>query len=226
MSVSAVILAAGLSRRMGARNKLLEEFGGRALIRRVVDAVASVTASPPLVILGHEASRVADALVGAEVRLTTNARFAEGQQSSVAFGLTWVDPAAQTLVALGDQPLLEAADLRALLAANAAEGRGRITVPVRQDPATRAQIRGNPIVIPRARVPEVLAQGPNLACRTFTERNADAVHRWRSARPGLFIDVDTPCQLARLRQDHLPDLAGLTADRTQRRAAESWPTPP
>ncbi|MEM1430572.1 MAG: nucleotidyltransferase family protein [Pseudomonadota bacterium] len=202
MTVSAVILAAGLSSRMGKQNKLLAQICGQPLIRRVVDVVAQVTDTPPLVVLGHEAMQVADALAGAPARLMTNPDYLEGQQSSASFGMRWVDPADLTLMALGDQPRLTVADLTDLLDAHRMQANGRITVPVRPRPDTRETQRledgerGNPIVLPDARLREVRAQGQNLACGRFTRRNPEAVHAWPTSRPGFFEDVDVPAELA------------------------------
>jgi len=203
MTVSAIILAAGLSTRMGAQNKLLADICGRPLIRRVVETVAQVTDTPPLVVLGHEGAKVADALSGAPARLMTNPDYATGQQASAAFGMLWAEPADLTLMALGDQPRLTAADLRELLAAHRRAARGRITVPVRARTGERQSgdaERGNPIVLPRARLNAVRAQGQNLACGHFTRRHPEAVHAWPTSRPGFFEDVDVPGELAAARE--------------------------
>ena len=56
--VGAVVLAAGLSRRMGGANKLLAEFDGEPLVARAVDAVLASRARPVVVVTGHEAARV------------------------------------------------------------------------------------------------------------------------------------------------------------------------
>ena len=53
--VDAVILAAGMSRRMG-RPKPLLDFGGRPLIGRIIEALCAVEQiNPVVVVTGHEA---------------------------------------------------------------------------------------------------------------------------------------------------------------------------
>jgi molybdenum cofactor cytidylyltransferase len=105
LKISAVLLAAGASRRLG-RNKLLLEVGGRPVVRRVAEALLGAEVSEVIVVTGHEAEAVRRALGGLEVRLVHNPRFAEGQVTSLAAGL-----------ARGDQPFLTEALVNALVRA-------------------------------------------------------------------------------------------------------------
>ncbi len=195
MSVAAVVLAAGLSTRFGAANKLLAELGGRPLLRRPLDAVLGVTTAPPLVVLGHQAEAVRARLAGLAVDLATNPDVAEGQQCSVAFGLARAPDADLTLVVPGDLALLTAPALETLLAAARTALPGRITVPM------RGEARGNPVVLSRQARAAVLAGGPRLGCAGFTRRHPGLVHRFESDTPAFFADVDTAEDLARLRDE-------------------------
>ena len=56
--VGAIVLAAGMSRRMGSANKLLIDFQGKPLVRWIVDALASCDLFQTLVITGHESGAV------------------------------------------------------------------------------------------------------------------------------------------------------------------------
>ncbi len=53
--ISAVILAAGESRRMGKQNKLLLPVGGEALLVKFVKSVCDSDVGQVLVVIGHEA---------------------------------------------------------------------------------------------------------------------------------------------------------------------------
>lgn len=200
MSIAAVVLAAGLSTRFGAANKLLAELGGRPLLRRTLDAVLGVTTAPPLVVLGHQAEAVRARIAGLPVDLATNPDFAEGQQGSVAFGLARAPDADLTLVVPGDLALLTAPALETLLAAARTAPPGRITVPM------QGEARGNPVVLSRQARAAVLAGGPRLGCGGFTRRHPGLVHRVEIDTPAFFADVDTVEDLARLR-DEMADAA-------------------
>ena len=79
--ISAVLLAAGASRRLG-RNKLLLEVGGRPVVRRAAAALLGAEVSEVIVVTGHEAEAVRRALGGLDVRLVHNPAFADGQAAS------------------------------------------------------------------------------------------------------------------------------------------------
>jgi len=63
-AVAAVVLAAGRSTRMAPVNKLTAEYHGAALVRHAVEAALASRAAEVLVVVGHDADRVRDALAG------------------------------------------------------------------------------------------------------------------------------------------------------------------
>ena len=64
--LSAIVLAAGMSTRMG-QNKLLLDFKGKALIAHAVDTLLASTIDEVVVVLGHEAEKVREELRGKQV---------------------------------------------------------------------------------------------------------------------------------------------------------------
>ena len=75
--VTAVILAAGASTRMGTQ-KLLLQFGNEPLIRRVARQICEVGFDDVLVVVGHEYTAVVEALKGLPLRHAVNADYARG----------------------------------------------------------------------------------------------------------------------------------------------------
>ena len=71
--VTAVVLAAGASTRMGT-HKLLLPLGGEALVRRTVRHVSAAGFDDVLVVVGHEHDRVVASLQDLNVRHAINAR--------------------------------------------------------------------------------------------------------------------------------------------------------
>jgi molybdenum cofactor cytidylyltransferase len=182
---AAIVLAAGLSRRMGDVNKLLIEINGIPMIRATVSACAAVCDAPVTVVTGHQASKIEQALAGLNVRFIHNPDYASAQAGSVVAGLNAVPDAKTTLVVLGDQPLLDRAALERLLEVHRANDQTRITIPV------NGADRGNPLVIPLAMKPALLADKTNPGCRKFTRDNPDKVHRFDCQDPAYFTDLDT-----------------------------------
>ena len=81
--VPAILLAAGESRRMGDVNKLLLKVEGEAMVRRVARALIDSRADEVVVVLGHQAEAVGQALDGLEVRRVVNADYRDGQMNSM-----------------------------------------------------------------------------------------------------------------------------------------------
>lgn len=178
---------------MGAQNKLLLPYKGVPMIRHMAAIYKEATNAPVYVVTGHEAEWVEDALRGTGAITIHNARFEEGQQSSVTFGLRALPKDADVLVGLGDQPLLNVADVRALVAAHTNHGASRISVP------TRGEMRGNPIIIPASLRSRVLADPRGSGCKSFTRTHLEQVQMVPMEASGFFADVDTPQAYADLR---------------------------
>ncbi|HHW41656.1 MAG TPA: nucleotidyltransferase family protein [Syntrophomonadaceae bacterium] len=104
--ISAVILAAGLSRRMG-RPKQLLKLGDKTMLEHVVDRVSRAKVSEIIVVLGAHRREIDQVLCPYNVRCVYNPRYASGLGTSVATGAVAVDPEARgILFVAGDQPLI------------------------------------------------------------------------------------------------------------------------
>lgn len=73
---AAVILAAGRGTRMAARNKLLSEIDGTAIIRRIAEAALASSASRVIVVTGHDGTAVRDVLHELEIVTVHNPNYA------------------------------------------------------------------------------------------------------------------------------------------------------
>ena len=184
--VAAIILAAGLSRRMGDRNKLLLPIHGVPMIRHMVSIYQAVTQRTVVVVTGHDAQAIEQSLEGCDVRPIHNPNFAEGQQTSVACGLRAVDHAAHVFIGLGDQPYLTPQDLRSLLTAHLSSDPRRISIP------KQGKQRGNPIVVPQALRALLLADPKSPGCKSFTRNHPEHTQFHSLSNPAFYTDVDTP----------------------------------
>ena len=85
--VAAVLLAAGESTRMGEPKALLP-WGGQPLIAYHVSALHEAGYAPLVVVLGHDAERVASALPGhISLYAAVNERYAQGRTTSIVLGV-------------------------------------------------------------------------------------------------------------------------------------------
>ena len=187
-----ILLAAGLSRRMGDVNKLLLPIGGKPLIRKVAEVMLAAHSQEVICVLGHEAEKLKDALDGLNLKMVLNADFEAGQMTSVSTGLAAAKKGASAyIIALGDLPRLTSEDCLALMDAHLKAPKGKMTVPVRAT-NTNEWARGHPIIVPEDIRERILHQEPNLGCRGLINKHPDWVHRFETERTGFFVDLDTP----------------------------------
>lgn len=189
--IAAVILAAGRSTRMAPANKLLVPFKGAPMVTHAVDAALASQADRVIVVVGHDAGRVREAIGTRKVTIVENPDFAEGLSTSVRAGIAALPPGLDgALFALGDMPRVAAQHIDRLIAAfNPAEGRS-ICVP------THRARRGNPVLWSARFFAELSALTGDAGARALFGQHAEQVCEVEMADDGILLDVDTPEALA------------------------------
>lgn len=189
-SVDAVLLAAGQGQRMGGPNKLMAEFSGTPLVRRVADMIAASKARAIIAVVGHQGARVAAALNGSGARIIDNPDYRTGLASSLKAGIGALPPdTAGALIVLGDMPQVASADIDLLVDAFVQAGGDAI---VR---ATHAGKRGNPVILPRVLFEAVATLAGDTGARHLVESSEMVVIDIEIGE-GASLDVDTPQTMA------------------------------
>lgn len=192
--VAAIVLAAGRSSRLAPANKLLEQIDGAPIVRRVAGIALASGADPVIVVTGFDAARVANAVHDLNVTIVHNATFEDGLSSSLRAGLSALPPNSDgALVLLADMPEIESSDLEALMAAFAAKDHQAICVPVRHGR------RGNPVLWGAAYFAEMMSLSGDVGAKPLMARHPEHVIEVPAGSNGIFADVDTPSDLARLK---------------------------
>jgi molybdenum cofactor cytidylyltransferase len=113
--ISGIVLAAGTASRFGS-TKQLAEIDGKPLVQHAIDAAADADLDEIVVVLGHDAERVREALqLPSNAHPVVNERFAEGQSTSLASGLRALHPESEAaVVLLADQPGVTSEEIRLL----------------------------------------------------------------------------------------------------------------
>lgn len=184
--VACVVLAAGSSRRMGSHNKLLLPYRGMPMIRQVVLQALASNCTRVIVVLGHNAPEVEQALVGLSVQFVPNAKHAQGMGHSVAVGVSEVPDTEGVLICLGDMPRVNAATLNALMDAYQLDDNIEICRPRYKGQP------GNPILWGPSFFPALSRlQGDEGARGILQAHSADI--RWVDVETdGVLQDVDQP----------------------------------
>jgi molybdenum cofactor cytidylyltransferase len=220
LRIVAVVLAAGTASRMGGRPKCLLQRDGQTLLNRLLTALEDAGIDETVLVLGHKAdiiqaslgSRAPASLRGPHrpamhIHQLMNPQPTDGQNSSLHLGLAKAQSlqAQWLMVALADQPLLDAADLQALIAAVKAGPTGTQMLQPWVDNQP-----GNPVMLSQQVMSGLLAhsKGTSFADGTsskdlpggkeWRQLNPQQVHQWPTSNPHYKVDMDTPEDIAAL----------------------------
>jgi molybdenum cofactor cytidylyltransferase len=190
--ISSVILAAGLSTRMGRLKQLLP-YGRHTVIEQVISVLLAASVDEVLVVIGHERTVLEAALAEWSVRAVFNPRYAEGEMlSSIQSGLRAIAADSQAaLLAAGDMPAIEEAVIDQLIQAYQAGGDRFVYIPSYQMRA------GHPVLVPRSYWSAILSlpTGDNL--RSLWRAESTRI-KWVSVdTPSVLRDIDTPADYER-----------------------------
>jgi molybdenum cofactor cytidylyltransferase len=185
--ISAVVLAAGLSTRMGRLKQLLP-YGEHTVIEQVVATLLASPVQDVLVVTGHERAQIDAVLENWSVRVVFNPGYAEGEMlSSVQGGLRALPSASQAaLLVLGDMPGLDVDVIRLLVQTYLATGDRSIYIPSYRMRA------GHPVLVPRPFWQAIL-EAPRQASLRSVLRGPDTPIIWVEVDTASVLrDVDTP----------------------------------
>jgi molybdenum cofactor cytidylyltransferase len=190
--IAGVVLAAGLSSRMGT-NKMLLQLGGTSMVRRAVSTALGAGLDPVVAVVGHESGRIRAELAGLPCMAVENAEYARGMNTSLRAGIRALpDDVEGAVVLLGDMPLVDAAMLRSL-ADGFRRDRAKLLV------STYGEVLAPPILYARALFGELRALDDEACGKSVVKRHrGEAVELpWPAER---LTDLDVPEDLQRIRR--------------------------
>ncbi|MFM7848781.1 MAG: NTP transferase domain-containing protein [Rubrivivax sp.] len=195
--IGAVVLAAGSGSRLGGRPKSLLELDGVPLIRRVIAALTAAGTQDLVVVLGHHGRAIEAALQGTGARWIFNPQPDEGQVMSQRLGLAALHNVHEAvIVALADQPLIDADDVGALLRAWACRPATAQVLYPRVDGQP-----GNPVLFSAAVREQILRSEPSVGARQWRDAHPGEVAAFYTSNPHYRVDIDTPEDLARFQRE-------------------------
>ena len=187
--ISAVILAAGESRRMGKQNKLLLRLGGETLLVKLVTSVCASDVGQVLVVIGHEAEKIRNELNDFSLNFVYNPNFSEGMTTSIKSGVKEIPKDCDgLLICLADMPFINTSEINKLIHAyvqNRVKGESLIVVPV-----FKGQ-RGNPVLFSKEFQNDILKHKNKSGCKEVIMNNTESVMEIEMDDENILVDVDT-----------------------------------
>lgn len=198
--IAGIVLAAGISSRMGKTKQLLP-FKGSTLLGTVLENALASDLDSLVVVLGHEAEniqiRLSRQMAHQKVRITLNTDYLSGQSSSIAAGVTALEKDADAaMFLLSDQPLIRTRTINRLIKAYS-ESNHKIVIPSCQGQ------RGNPVIFNRLLFRELEQLKNDTGARVLFKKHAADLLLFPVHDSAILTDIDTPDDYRRCREDDL-----------------------
>lgn len=194
--IAVLLLAAGQSRRMGPDNKLLALVDGKPMLRHVAEQALASKTDHVLMVTGHEADAVLNAVWDLDIASVQNPDFGDGLSTSLKIGFQVLkDEFDGILVCLGDMPFVTSEILNQLIEAfDPEEGRAIVV------PSVNGK-RGNPALISSQFYEDIHEVTGDMGAKALISNNEHIVHAVEIDSSSIFADIDTPEILAQISND-------------------------
>lgn len=179
-----IILAAGMSRRLG-RPKQLLKLDDAPVIQHVVRRALASLLDDVVVVVGAYGDEVRDALGGEPVRFVVNERFEEGQGTSLAAGVSALGPDIDAaVVLLGDQPQIDPSVIARVIEARKETGASIVM-------AQYGDERGHPVLFSHNHFLALAELDGDTGGREIVRKHAQDVITVPVERGSALADIDT-----------------------------------
>jgi len=186
--ISAVLLAAGKSERMGKFKQLLP-IDGKTFVEACADNLLGSRADEVVVVTGYNGAAVGAALAGRPVRIVNNPYFEAGMGSSIKRGVESVAAEARAvMIALADQPLI-GPDVLNQIISEYEDSAALSVIP------TYLGRRGHPILLDAALKREIQSMDPDIGLRQITQVHASQIRYVQVDSDSVLMDFDLPGDL-------------------------------
>ncbi len=188
MNVTAIVLAAGLSTRMGENKLLLPWRRGRSIIHWVVEQIIASGVKDILLVTGRDREKVENETTFDEVRYIFNPDYSDGEMlHSLQCGIRALSEDCECiLIVLGDQPQLDQFVIGAILEYHELYPEEVLIVPSYQ------KRKGHPWLVGRPLWKSIMDLKPPQNLRTFLIQHNEEIKYVSVNNPAILVDMDTP----------------------------------
>jgi molybdenum cofactor cytidylyltransferase len=182
--ISAIILAAGESKRMG-KPKQLMPLGGSTILEQTIDNLLNSEVNEVIVVIGNRAEEMNKLIANMPVRVALNPAYHEGMSTSIIAGLNLIDNRAQAIMlALADQPFIDSQTINRLIDEFSTNNKG-IAIPVYHGK------RGHPVIFAIKYKEQLLRLKGDIGGRQIVKGYPDDILEVAVDSENIITDVDT-----------------------------------
>jgi molybdenum cofactor cytidylyltransferase len=185
VTIAAVILAAGMSTRMGSVKQLLPWKNG-TMLGSTIDLYTKSEVDKIIVVVGYCAAEIIKSLKDKPVKWVINEEYETGMASSLRAGIKALQEEERIcLIGLGDTPLLQVSTIKDIIKTHRKYG-NKVVAPYYRGK------KGHPILITSELYAELLNVQGDVGARTVINAHYDEVYPLEVDDEGVIIDLDTP----------------------------------
>jgi molybdenum cofactor cytidylyltransferase len=182
--ISAILLAAGESKRMG-RPKLLLPFGSSTILEQSVDNLLNSSVAELILVVGCTAEQLLMKIANRPVKVAINRDYRRGMSASIKAGLDLVsDEAKGIMLALADQPFIDSYIINCLIEAFGIGNKG-IVIPVYQGK------RGHPVIFASKYKEKLLAVKDDVGGRQIIAEHPEDLFQMGIDSESVILDINT-----------------------------------
>lgn len=182
--ISAILLGAGESKRMGV-NKLLLPWKKKTVLQHCFDTLVQSNVKEVVVVISDRAKGMKNQFKGRKVKVIMNPHYRKGMSTSIQRGIQAIDPGSEgILVAFGDMPFVMGRTINSLIRAFA-QRKGGIILPSFQGR------KGHPVIFHKRYKKELLRLEGDVGGRSIIERHPEDVGVIPVKSEGVLKDIDT-----------------------------------
>lgn len=186
--LSAILLAAGSSRRMGNINKLLLPYQGKPLLYSTAEQILASGIDEMIVVTGHEQAAITEALHPLPVRITHNPNHEEGMTSSIQAGIR-IARGQGYMICLSDMVLITSEEYASLQLAFKEHYPSDDRCIIQ--PGYKGE-KGNPVIFSSAYRSAILQHPEKEGCRQILRSNTTHIVPVPMPTDHILRDIDYP----------------------------------
>ena len=182
--ISAILLAAGQSKRMNGENKLTKEIKGTSLIKHAVQNILDSSVQELIIVLGYQ-KEIIEKLIdkNEKIKIVFNKNFESGMASSIKTGLNNLSEKTEAFfICLGDMPMVNHDIYNQLIKS---KNNKEIIVP------THKGQQGNPVLFAKTMKEKIMNITGDIGAKKILELNEDKILNFEIKDQNISKSFDT-----------------------------------